>query len=69
MLMSTILRDMIVHAEKHHDYEVADFVHRLLEELTTTFNCPSNWRDLAEEIANEHIDDWVDENCRLYDFR
>ena len=69
MLMNTIIRDMIAHAEKCHDYKVAEFVHRLLFELTTAVDCPSGWKDLSEEIANEHIDDWADENCRLYEFR
>lgn len=69
MLMNTIVRDMISHAEKYHDYDVAAFIHRLLFELSTTVDCPSSWRDLAEEIANEHIGDWADENCRLYEFR
>lgn len=37
--------------------------------MTVTINCPSNWRDIGEELAEEYKgNDWVMENCKLYEY-
>ena len=67
--MENILRKMINYADETQDYEVAELAADLLDELSGTFNCPSNWRNIAETLAQEYDgNDWVMENCRLWDY-
>ena len=67
--METVIRDMIECANLHHDGEMANAVYELLSQVASTFNCPSNWRDLGEQMAEEYKgNDWVIENCKLWDF-
>lgn len=67
--MENIIREMIESANNHHDYEMANAVYKLLSQFASTFNCPSNWRDLGEHMAEEYNrNDWVMENCKLWDF-
>ena len=36
---------------------------------TSTFNCPSNWQEIGEKMAAHFQgNDWIEENCKLYDF-
>ncbi len=67
--MENIIREMIKHARDHHDSEMADFAYQLMNEMAITSNCPSNWRDIGENMKSEFSgDDWVEENCKLWDF-
>lgn len=69
LMMEDVIRDMIESANNHHDYEMADIVYKLLSQFAGTFNCPYNWLDLGELMAQEYVgNDWVMENCRLWDF-
>lgn len=68
--MENIIREMIESANKHHDYEMADTVYKLLSKFAYTWNCPSNWRDLGGQMEEEYAgDDWIMENCKLWDFK
>lgn len=68
-IMKEIIKNMIEDASIHHDYELAEHVYKLLSEFAITFNCPSNWRDLGEQFAEEYAgNDWIMENCKLWDF-
>lgn len=67
--MEELIRNMIDDAYKHHDYELADYAYRLLSQLANTINCPSNWRDLGEQFAEEYSgNDWIVDNCKLWFF-
>lgn len=67
--MENIIREMIESANNHHNCEMANAVYELLSQFADTFNCPSNWRDLGEHMAEEYNgNDWVMENCKLWDF-
>lgn len=67
--MEKIIRDMIVSADLNRDEDMANAVYELLSQFAQTFNCPSNWRDLGEQMAQEYAgNDWVIENCKLWDF-
>ena len=60
---------MIIRAVENNDFALADDAYNLLLELAGTFNAPSNWRDIGEELAEEYSDnDWIMDNCRLYEF-
>ena len=50
-------------------FGLADIVKNLIDEMAITINCPSNWRDIGEELAEEYQDDdWIMENCKLYEY-
>lgn len=67
--MENIIREMIENANRHHDEDIAEVVYNLLSKFAETFNCPSNWRELGEEMAQEYAgNDWVMGNCKLWDF-
>lgn len=67
--MEKIIRDMIVSADLNRDEDMANAVYELLSQFAQTFNCPSDWRDLGEQMAQEYAgNDWVIENCKLWDF-
>lgn len=68
-MVENIIREMIESANNHHDYESAEFIYKLLSKFEGTINCPSNWRYLGEQMAEEYSgNDWVIENCKLWDF-
>lgn len=68
--MENIIRGMIESAKNHHDYEMAETTYKLLSKFANTCNCPSDWRDLGEQMAEEYAgDDWIMENCKLWDFK
>lgn len=67
--MKKIIEKMIEYAEMNHDCEVADMVNDLLLEFAYTCNCPLNWTNLGEELLKENKDnEWIVENCKLYNF-
>ena len=67
--MENIIEDMISSAYRHKDYEMAAFAYKLMSEMASTFNCPSNWRDIGERMAGKFQgNDWIEDNCKLYDF-
>lgn len=67
--MEKIIRDMIGSADLNRDEDMANTVYELLSQFAQTFNCPSNWRSLGKQMAQEYAgNDWVIENCRLWDF-
>lgn len=50
-------------------FSLADIAKNLIDKMAVTINCPSNWRDIGEELAEEYQgDDWVMENCKLYEY-
>lgn len=66
--MKEIIENMIEKAEHTRDYELCEYIYELLSKLSGTWNCPSNWQDLAEDFANEYNGSWVFENAKMWDF-
>lgn len=65
--MEKIISDMIEQAEANEDLELLEYVRRLVEELADTINCPSNWRNIGEQLAQKYKDnDWVYSYMQLY---
>lgn len=60
--MFEIICDMIELAAESKDYEMADKISDLISEFARTINCPSNWRDIGERLANKYR-----ENADIYD--
>ena len=75
--MENIIRSMI---EKAIDYkenlnfidEATDllrFVRGLIQQMATTINCPSNWRDIGTELAEEYKDNsWIFDELELWNY-
>lgn len=67
--MEEIIKEMIEYAGNTHDYKMAEIAAKLLSKFAETWNCPSNWKNLGEELAEEYNgNDWIMENCKLYDY-
>ena len=50
-------------------YDLLRFVSKLIFQLATTMNCPSDWRDIGSELAKEYKDNpWVYEELELWDY-
>ena len=68
--MKENIKRMIEYAEETNNYELADIIREILFELADTINCPSDWRSIGEELAEEYgNNDWIMDNCNLYDFK
>lgn len=67
--MYDVIKRMIIRAEENNDFDLADDAYEILSELAGTFNAPSNWRNIGEELAEEFgNNNWVMDNCKLYEF-
>lgn len=67
--MKEIIKEMVINAEIHHDFELAESVYKLISKLAETFNAPSNWQDIGEELAEEFsCNNWIMDSCKLYEF-
>ena len=72
--MENIIKHMIEKAENYYEngnpdaaYELIVYARELIDEFATTHNCPSNWRDIGEELAEEYTEgSWVYENLELW---
>lgn len=71
--MKETIKNLINIAEKTENidtkYEILEEVKNLIYQLATTYNCPSNWRDIAEELAEEYKNNsFVYETLQLWDY-
>lgn len=70
--MKDIIENIIELATVNQDYELADLVSDLIDKLASTFNAPSNWRNIGEELYAEFNGNqekgWAIENCKLYEY-
>lgn len=74
--MKNIVKEIIELAEECTNsgeidigYNLAEIAEKLIAEMALTINCPSNWRNIGEELAEEYNgNNWVIENCKLYEY-
>lgn len=67
--MKEIIQRMIQLAEDKRDYEMIDQIGELMETMAVTFNAPSNWRTIGEELMRDLPDDsWAKENLYRFGF-
>ena len=65
--MKDIIRNMLDKAFEEKGLDLANIANDLMGELASTFNCPSNWRDILEELYEEYKNnDWIIE--AVYEF-
>lgn len=67
--MEQTIRNMINQAETEENYSLIEYARQIVDELATTINCPSNWRNIGEKLAEEYYSDsWVYENMELWNY-
>lgn len=58
--MIDIIRNMLQKASDEEDLDLADIASDLLEKLSSTYNCPSDWRSIKEDLYTEFQDnEWL----------
>lgn len=73
MELKYAIKHLIGIAEKINDVdtqsELLDEVSNIISELASTINCPSNWRSIGEELAEEYVDNrLVYESLKLWEY-
>ena len=49
--------------------ELLQFTRDLIEQMATTINCPSNWRSIGTELAEEYKDNtWIFDELELWNY-
>lgn len=75
--MKETIKDMIEKAIWYYEqidrvdeaYELIRFVRELIDKFAETINCPSNWRSIGEELAEEYKDNsWVFDELELWNY-
>ena len=67
--MKEIIIKMITKAEEEQDFDLAKIAKDLIDELAGTYNAPSNWRSIGEEIEKEYNENsWVYEAMDLWEY-
>ena len=67
--MEQTIRNMINQAETEENYSLIEYAKQIVDELATTINAPSNWRDIGTELAAEYKDNsWVFDELELWNY-
>ena len=65
--MKEIIKQLLNKAYEEKDLDLANIASDLMGELASTYNCPSNWRDILDELYEEYKNnDWIIE--AVYEF-
>lgn len=49
--------------------ELLQFAAQLIEQMSLTINCPSNWRSIGTELAEEYKDNtWIFDELELWNY-
>ena len=66
-MMKGIIRNILDKAYEEKGLDLANIANDLMEKLANTCNCPSNWRNVLEELYEEYKDnEWIIE--AVYEF-
>lgn len=58
--MKEIIRNMLDKAYEEKDLDLANIANDLMGELAITFNCPSDWKNILDELYEEYKDNiWI----------
>ena len=67
--MKEIIKSLIQKAIDEQDYDLLRITSVLIYKLTTTYNAPSNWRNIGTELEEVYRDDtWVYDGLDLIDY-
>lgn len=65
--MKDIIRNILNKASEEKDLTLADIANDLMAKLASTYNCPSDWRAIIEEMYDEfRYNEWITE--AVYEF-
>lgn len=66
--MKEIIKYLLNRAIDERDLELAETASDLMGELASTYNCPSNWRSILDEVYEEYKEnEWAMES--VYEFQ
>lgn len=58
--MKEIIKQILFMAYDEKNLDLANVASDLMFELSITYDCPSEWRDITEELYNEYKDnEWI----------
>ena len=61
--MKEIIKYLLNRAIDERDLELAETASDLMGELASTYNCPSNWRNILDELYEEYKEnEWAMES-------
>ena len=61
--MKEIIKSLLDRAIDEKDFELAVTASDLMGELASTYNCPSNWRNILDELYEEYKEnEWAMES-------
>lgn len=67
--MEQTIREIIMQADDERNFDLIRWVKDILDEFSSTCNCPPDWRYIGAGLANEYpADSWVYESLELYNF-
>lgn len=67
--MKEQLIELIMKAEEYGCYDLLMIAERIINELATTYNAPSDWRSIGEELIDYYKDNgWVYDGLRLRNY-
>lgn len=67
--MEQIIREIIMQADDERNFDLIRWVKDILDEFSSTCNCPPDWRCIGKGLAEDYpVDSWVYENLELCDF-
>ncbi len=67
--MEEIIVNMINKAYKEKDYDLIEYVKKIIRTLSLTCNAPRNWRNLGEILEDRYNNnDWVYDNLELWEY-
>ena len=58
--MKNIIRNVLDKAYEERDLDLANIANDLMGELASTYNCPSDWRCILDDLYEEYKDnEWI----------
>ena len=67
--MKNIVIEIITKAEEEQDFDLAKIAKNLIDELAGTYNAPSDWRNIGEEITKEYNkNSWIYKAMDLWEY-
>ena len=58
--MKNIIRNILDKAYEERDLDLANIANDLMGELASTYNCPSDWRCILDDLYEEYKDnEWI----------
>lgn len=67
--MEETMKGIIAQADDERNFDLIRWVKDILDEFSSTHNCPLDWRHIGAALADEYpADSWAYENLELYNF-